>query len=72
MFCFVFIKLEGGFQKTELSSLILGLIRFEYRGTGFIIHADSLWFCGVRKLRWLDYNFFATGLKESKKRVKIS
>ena len=41
--CFVFylvlIKLEGGFQKNDLSSFILGLIQFGYRETFFLRHA---------------------------------
>ena len=53
---FVFLTLinfEGGFQKNNLSSFNLALIRFGYRGTFFLSHTKNLWFCGVRKLRWL-------------------
>ena len=35
VFLFVSIKLESGFQKNNLSSSNLGLIRFWYRGTFF-------------------------------------
>ena len=36
----------------------LCLIRFGYRVTLFLNHALSLWFCGVKKQRWLVYLTF--------------